>query len=60
VIPMWAQWAGALLVLILSIKPLYSHIASRIKSKRRAAPKVLPPVKSDSEAFEAAQNCGPT
>jgi len=60
VIPMWAQWAGALLVLTLSIKPLYSHIASRLKSKRRAAPKVLPPLKSDSEAIEAAQNCGST
>jgi uncharacterized membrane protein YraQ (UPF0718 family) len=60
VIPIWAQWAGALLVLILSIKPLYSHIASRIKPKRKAALKVPPPIKSDSEAFEAARNCGPT
>jgi hypothetical protein len=60
VIPLWAQWAGALLVLILSIKPLYSHIASRIKSRRIAALKVQPPVISDSGAFEAARNCGPT
>ena len=60
VIPMWAQWAGALLVLILSIKPLYSKIASRIRSKRTTDIKGLPLVKSDSEAFSGAPNCGPT
>jgi hypothetical protein len=60
VIPIWAQWAGALFVLLLSIKPLYSKIAARIKSKRTAALKGLPPVKSDSEAFSGAPNGGPT
>jgi len=60
VIPLWAQWAGALLVMLLSIKPLYSHIASRIKSKRTEDLKGLPPVKSASEAFSGAPNCGPT
>jgi uncharacterized membrane protein YraQ (UPF0718 family) len=60
VIPMWAQWAGALLVLLLSVKPLYSKIASRIQSKRTADLRGLPPVKSDSEAFSGAPDCGPT
>jgi hypothetical protein len=60
VIPMWAQWAGALLVLLLSIKPLYGKIASRIQSKKTADLNGLPPVKSDSEAFSSAPNCGPT
>ena len=60
VIPMWAQWAGALLVLILSIKPLYGAIASRFKSGKTADLKVLPPEKSDPEAFSDAPNCGPT
>ena len=60
VIPMWAQWAGALSVLLLSIKPLYGKIASRIRSKRTADLKGLPPVKSDSEAFSGTPNCGPT
>jgi len=60
VIPMWAQWAGALLVLILSIKPLYGAIASRFKSGKTADLKVLPPEKSDPEAFSDAPNCSPT
>jgi uncharacterized membrane protein YraQ (UPF0718 family) len=60
VIPLWAQWAGALLVLLLSIKPLYGKIASRIRSQRKADLKGLLPVKSDSEAFSDTPNCGPT
>jgi uncharacterized membrane protein YraQ (UPF0718 family) len=60
VIPMWAQWAGALFVLMLSIKPLFSKIESRIRSKKRAALKGLPPVRSDSEAFSGTPDCGPT
>jgi len=59
-IPLWAQWTGALLVLLLSIKPLYGKIASRIKSKRRAALTGPPPVISDSEDFSGTPNCGPT
>jgi uncharacterized membrane protein YraQ (UPF0718 family) len=60
VIPIWAQWAGALFVLLLSIKPLYRKIASRIKSKRPADLKVPPPLKSDCESFSSAPKCGPT
>jgi uncharacterized membrane protein YraQ (UPF0718 family) len=60
VIPMWAQWTGALLVLFLSIKPLYSKIESRIKSKKTAGLKELALVKSDDDVFSSAPNCGPT
>ncbi len=60
VIPMWAQWTGALLVLLLSIKPLYGKIASRFKSEPTKDFTTSPPEKSDSEAFAGAPNCGPT
>jgi len=60
VIPMWAQWAGALLVLMLSIKPLYGAIESRFKSKKPADRIVPPPEKPDPEAFSDAPNCSPT
>ena len=54
VIPAWAQWSGAILVLLLSIKPLYGKFAPRIKLMRRLSQK------SEAEAFPAASNCGPT
>jgi len=60
VIPLWAQWTGALFVLLLSIKPIYRVIAARFKSKKTVAPIVPPPVNSESEALSAAPNCGPT
>jgi hypothetical protein len=59
-IPMWAQWTGALLVLLLSIKPLYGKIASRIQSGGTENLKGLPPQKPESEALSGAPNCGPT
>ncbi len=60
VMPIWAQWAGALLVLLLSIKPLYGKIASRFKSEVTADLKSLTPVKPDPEPFESAPSCGST
>jgi len=59
VIPLWAQWAGALFVLLLSIKPLYRVIAARFKSRKKPDLKP-PPVNSGSESFSIAPNCGPT
>ncbi|MGD8292773.1 MAG: SO_0444 family Cu/Zn efflux transporter [Desulfobacterales bacterium] len=53
-IPTWAQWSGAILVLLLSIKPLYVKFAPRIKLRRRLSSK------SKSEAFPMASDCGPT
>jgi hypothetical protein len=60
VIPTWAQWSGALMVLLLSIKPLYGKIAPLIKFNRPSNLKELTPQKSESETFPAAPNCGPT
>ena len=60
VIPKWAQWTGALLILLLSIKPLYGKIASRIKSKKTPDFKGLPPVNSEPEVLTGASGCGPT
>jgi uncharacterized membrane protein YraQ (UPF0718 family) len=54
VIPAWAQWLGAILVLLLSIKPLCRKFAPRIKLRGRLSQK------SKSEAFPATSNCGPT
>jgi hypothetical protein len=59
-IPLWAQWTGALSVLLLSIKPLYRVIAARFTSKKTTAPIVPTPVNSESDAISAAPNCSPT
>lgn len=60
VIPLWAQWAGSLLVLLLSIKPLFGKIASRFKSRLAIDLKTSPPNKSDSDSIADAPGCGPT
>ena len=60
VIPLWAQWSGALLVLLLSIKPLYGKIVSRFKSEFNADLKVSSSESSGAETIAATPNCGPT
>ena len=60
VIPTWAQWSGALMVLLLSIKPLYGMIAPFIKLKRAPNLKVPALQKSESEPFSGEPSCGPT
>ena len=60
VIPLGLQLAGALFVLILSIKPLFKLIASRVKSSKAVALNVPPPADSESEVFSGTPNCGPT
>ena len=60
VIPIWAQWSGALMVLLLSIKPLYRKIALLIKFNRQSDLGETAPQKSESEAFSRTPNCGPT
>ena len=63
VLPLWVQWAGALLVVILSIKPLYRMTTSLILSIRRAAMTILKnPVSDppDSENVLPSAGCGPT
>ncbi|UCD77417.1 MAG: permease, partial [Desulfobacterales bacterium] len=63
VVPSWAQWAGALLVLFLSIKPLYRMIrslAARLKPATPSAPKTSIPAPSDPESLLTPTQCGPT
>ncbi|MEJ2167124.1 MAG: SO_0444 family Cu/Zn efflux transporter [Desulfobacterales bacterium] len=63
VVPLWAQWAGTLLILLLSIKPLYSKIKSlalRSKSAGAAAPRKSVPASTDSESSLSPPQCGPT
>ncbi|MBW1783843.1 MAG: SO_0444 family Cu/Zn efflux transporter [Deltaproteobacteria bacterium] len=35
-IPGWVQWAGALIILALSVHPLYKSLGSRLRPKKRA------------------------
>jgi hypothetical protein len=63
VLPLWVQWAGALMVMILSIKPLYRMTTSLILRIRRAAMTILKkPVSDppDSENVLPSAGCGPT
>ncbi len=63
VVPLWVQWVGVLLVLLLSIKPLYHMITSSIAGVRKAKTSELKsPVSAsiDSETLLAPSECGPT
>jgi uncharacterized membrane protein YraQ (UPF0718 family) len=62
VVPLWLQWAGALVVVLLSIKPLYGLIASRLKRSETAPPE--PPETSAAQPemlpTSSSSSCGPT
>jgi uncharacterized membrane protein YraQ (UPF0718 family) len=62
VVPLWLQWAGALVVVLLSIKPIYSLLSSRLKSAANKPPK--PPqtvtTQSEMESLSPPSSCGPT
>jgi uncharacterized membrane protein YraQ (UPF0718 family) len=63
VIPLWLQWAGALLVLALSIKPLYRMVTSlRIRFSRSRAIRLENSASAapDSENLLGPSGCGPT
>ena len=63
VIPLWGQWAGALLVLALSIKPINGILKSlkaRIDRLTGASSKIDGSATSDSEDLLASTGCGPT
>ncbi len=63
VVPLWVQWVGVLLVLLLSIKPLYHMITSSIAGVLKAKTSELKsPVSAsiDSETLLAPSECGPT
>jgi hypothetical protein len=63
VMPLWVQWAGAFLVVILSIKPLY-HMTISLKTRIRPAatttPKKTASNPPDSENVLPSAGCGPT
>jgi len=63
VVPLWAQWAGAVMVLVLSIRPLY-HITASLRSRFSRAGAVAAKSQActtpDSENELTPSGCGPT
>ena len=61
VVPLWLQWAGALVVVLLSIKPVYGLVSSRLK---RSAKEPSPPPETTGAQPEtpplSSSSCGPT
>jgi uncharacterized membrane protein YraQ (UPF0718 family) len=63
VMPLWIQWAGALGVLALSIKPLYGKLRSlktRFSRRTRNFSRVTGTSETDSGEFLTSSDCGPT
>ena len=62
VVPLWLQWAGALVVVLLSIKPLYGFIASRLKRSETAPsePPETSTVQPEMLPTSSSSSCGPT
>jgi uncharacterized membrane protein YraQ (UPF0718 family) len=61
IVPPWLQWAGALVVVVLSIKPVYRLVSSRLKRPQKETPE--PPEKATSEPEmlpPSSSSCGPT
>ena len=57
VVPSWLQWAGALAVILLSIKPLYRLIASRLI---RPVKKLSQQPEPEKVSLSQPSSCGPT
>jgi uncharacterized membrane protein YraQ (UPF0718 family) len=55
VVPLWLQWAGALVVILLSIKPLLGLIATHLNRLQKK-----PPKPSEMMPVSSSSNCGPT
>jgi uncharacterized membrane protein YraQ (UPF0718 family) len=62
VVPLWLQWAGALVVVLLSIKPMYNLLSSRLKNAVKKPPR--PPqtvtIQPEMESLSPPSSCGPT
>jgi uncharacterized membrane protein YraQ (UPF0718 family) len=58
VVPIWLQWTGALVVVLLSIKPLYKLITSRLARSGKKPPK--PPELVTIQPKMAPPSSGPT
>jgi uncharacterized membrane protein YraQ (UPF0718 family) len=57
VVPWWAQWAGALIILFLSIKPVFSVLITFLRPTKNTDPKAPEPTKTTSETLS---DCGAT
>jgi uncharacterized membrane protein YraQ (UPF0718 family) len=60
VVPLWLQWAGALVVVLLSIKPVYGLVASRLKNAANKPPRPPETVTTRPEPLSPPSSCGPT
>ena len=62
VVPLWLQWAGALVVVLLSIKPIYSLLSSRLKSaaKKPPQPQETVIIQPEMAPLTPPSSCGPT
>jgi len=62
VVPLWLQWAGALVVVLLSIKPIYNLLSSRLKIAAKNPPQSPETVKiqPEMESLSPPSSCGPT
>jgi uncharacterized membrane protein YraQ (UPF0718 family) len=61
VVPLWLQWIGALVVVLLSIKPVIRLIGSRLKRSTKEPPKSAETVTADPELVPlSSSTCGPT
>ena len=60
VMPAWAQWSGALMILLLSIKPLFAIITPRFKSAQKKKDAHLAPEAAIADPNLPASGCGPT
>jgi len=60
IVPEWAGWMGALVILGMSVKPIWSSIKARFKPAGLHE-KIIPETqKKPAEALPAASDCGPT
>ena len=61
-VPLWLQWAGALVVVVLSIKPIYNLLSARLKSAAKKPPRPPEAVTTQPkmESLSPPSSCGPT
>jgi len=62
-VPLWLQWAGTLVVVLLSIKPVYNLISSRLKRAEEEPRKPPETVTAQPEMVplsSSSSSCGPT
>ncbi len=60
VVPSWAALTGALILLLLSIKPLAASTAAWFKTKKPVPHKMQPPPISKNKPLTEISDCGPT